>query len=329
MAPGNSPCARAAIQAAGNEGFACEGGINARGFAGGVNIRPARPSDRKAIVRFLKGEDPHDYVLDAMDRFMGAGRFYLLLDGTKIAGIFHGKLAPDGTAWMSAARVNNAYRGQGWMMRMNAYAVRTAPLRRAHAARMLITHDNTSSLRAAAKGGFKVVSVMSFMDYDLPKRKSRQPPKASGWRKATPDEFLRAARGSKLIAAQGGKLYMTYNGSFELNPRSARAAREWLHFSKEHGPLLAGMFEDDGERWMALQPFRGGAKVARALKRFAAEQGAVSFAAILPASSAVRRPFLKEGYTYSSWASRVLVHERRLPWTTSSRGGAARKPSRR
>jgi hypothetical protein len=70
-----------------------------------MEIRAARPSDRAAIRRFLRKEDPHDYVLDWMDRFDRAGRFYLLLDAKKIAGIFHGKLAPDGSAWMSAARV--------------------------------------------------------------------------------------------------------------------------------------------------------------------------------------------------------------------------------
>jgi len=207
--------------------------------------------------------------------------------------------------------------------------VRTAPLRRAHAARMLIVHDNTSSLRAAAKGGFKVVSTMSFMDCDVPKRRAKGQAPASGFRKAAPAEFLRAARGSALIAAQGGRAYMTYNGSFALNARSAQVARPWLYLSDEHGPILAGMFEDGGERWMAIQPFRGGARVARALKQFAVEQGAESFAAILPASSAVRRPFLREGYTYSDWARRVFVFERRLPWTTSSRAAAGTKSRRR
>jgi acetyltransferase (GNAT) family protein len=294
-----------------------------------VKIRAARPADRRAILRFLRAEDPQDYVIGWMDLFQASGRFYLLLDGTKVVGVFHGKLAPDGSAWMSAARVNERYRGRGWMMKMNAYAVRTAALRSAHAARMLIVHDNASSLRAAAKGGFKRMVAMSFMEWERPKGARRPQARPPTWRKVGPEEFLKAARGSRLIAAQGGLAYMTFNGAFELNPQSARAARGWLYLSKEHGPLLAAHFPHKGEDWWAIQPFCGGARGARAVMDFADEKRADSFTLFLPSAERWRRPFAASGIPPLDWARRVFIFERRLPWTTSSPGGAAKKRTRR
>jgi hypothetical protein len=276
-----------------------------------VEIRGARPGDERAVVAFLRAEDPHDYVFDWMAQFRAQGRFFVLWDGRRIAGVVHGKRAPDGSAWMSVARVNKDYRGQGWINRMNERAVGSVPLRHAHAARMLITDDNASSRRAADKGGFRIVSTMTFMDWDVPKRR-RGPLEPSGYRKAAPAAFLKAARGSRALAAQGGLAYMSFNGSFALNARSARAARPWLFTSDEHGALLAGMFVGGGERWMAAQPLGGGSAVARAVQRFAAERRAEAVTAILPAHAAAHRPFKAAGYTVSKWARRVHVYAKAL-----------------
>ncbi len=296
-----------------------------------MEIRAARPSDRAAIRRFLRKEDPHDYVLDWMDRFDRAGRFYLLLDAKKIAGIFHGKLAPDGSAWMSAARVGQEYRGQGWMMRITAFALSSPGLRRAQAARMLITHDNRSSLRAARKGGYAPVSVMTFLEGKVPAPRRSGAPVSSGWKRATPAEFRKAALHSPLLRAQRGLAYMSFTGAFALTPRSTRAVKPCLFISPEHGPLLATMFADTGERWIAAQVFHATRGAARALKAFAREKRADSYTVIVPALESARRPFRAEGYTLSDWARRVFVFEKRLPVrrATSSRAAAAATRSRR
>ena len=273
----------------------------------------------------MRKEDPHDYVLDWMARFERSGRFYLLMDGKKIAGVFHGKLAPDGSAWMSAARVGRVYRGQGWMMRITAFALASPGLRRARAARMLITHDNRSSLRAAYKGGYAPVSAMTFMEGKVPKARRSGAPEPSGWKRATAPEFRKAALRSPLLAAQRGLAYMSFTGAFALTPRSTRAVKPWLFISPEHGPLLAAMFADTGERWIALQVFSATRGAARALKAFALEQRADSYTVIMPALDSARRPFRAEGYTLSDWARRVFIFEKRVNArrATSLRGAAA------
>jgi hypothetical protein len=91
---------------------------------------------------------------------------------------------------------------------------------------------------------------------------------------------------------------------------------------------LAAHFPHKGEDWWAIQPFKGGAAGARAVWSFAAAKAADSFTIFLPSREAWRKPFAKSGIKPLSWARRVLIFERKLPWTTSSRaaGSRSRRP---
>lgn len=298
-----------------------------------MEIRPSRAGERGAIVKFCLDEDPQDYIPAWMDRFLRQGTFFLLLDGKKVAGIVHGQRAPDGSAWMSAARVNEDYRGQGWINRMNDYALSTRPLRKAHAARMLITDDNTSSSRAAWKGGYRIVSTLSFVDWE-PAAKAhgpRRPP--SGYRRSSPERFSLEASRSPLLKAQGGLAYGPFTGAFAPTLEAARSKKSWLFHSDLHGGLLAGMFPDTGERWMGIQALAATSRVAQRLIDFALERRAQSATVILPAGERFTRPFLSSGFTRSDWAKRVNIWQKDLTGKagapTSSRAGAARPPRAR
>jgi len=299
-----------------------------------VQIREATRADRARILAFLKAEDPEDYVISWIGRFLAAGRFVLLLDGRKVAGIVHGRLAPDGSAWLSAARVRPDYRGQGWVNRLNDFALSTPGLRSARAARMLITHENTSSRRAAAKGGFTQATALSFMEWEQPVSRKAPAGARSGFARVSPRDFLESARGSTLLARQNGFAYMSFNGAFTLDERSARAARPWLWLSPASGPVMACMFPDTGERWMAIQAFRSNSTVASGLIDFARARRAESITVILPAAESARRPFARAGYTASEWAKRVLIYDKKVRpnytrGLTASRGAAARRTRRR
>jgi hypothetical protein len=308
--------------------------LKARGaFGPPVEFRAARRADRRATAAFLRREDPEDYALEWMDRLLSVGKFYLLLDGDRIAGLVHVGRGPDGSAWISAERIGRQYRGHGWINRLNAYALASRPLRSAPATRMLITHDNASSIRAATKGGFRVVSTLSFMDWQERSKRKRRARAPSGFAKVSAPGFLRAARGSRVLKEQAGLAYMSFNGAFAVNPRSVRACRPWLFSSPTQGPIMACTFPDIGERWMAVQPFRANATVAARLIDFAREQSAASMTAILPANARARRAFSAAGFTNSSWARRVFIFEKRRPaggWgVTSSRAAAVPRTPRR
>ncbi len=277
-----------------------------------MEIRQARPREHAAIAKFCLSQDPEDYVPAWMDRFVRQGRFFLLLDGNKIAGLVHGQRAPDGSAWMAAARVHEDYRGQGWINRMNDFALETPLLRDARAARMLITSDNTSSVRAAEKGGYRVVSTLSFVDWE-PKSKARmarRPP--SGFARSAPVTFAREVARSPLLKAQGGLVYGPFTGAFAPTLGAARAKEAWLFRSRALGPLMAGMFADTGERWMGIQAFFATAGAANRIIDFARERRAESATVILPAGHRFSKPFLEAGYTRSDWAKRVNIWQRQL-----------------
>lgn len=293
-----------------------------------MKIQAAGPSDWKAIAAFLLEMDPDDYVPEWMGRFTGDGQFFLLRDGKRLAGLVHGKAAPDGSAWLSAARVHPDYRGHGWINRLNEFALKSPKLKGAHAARMLITHENTSSLRAAEKGGYHVATRLSFVDWEAAWPMDRPRGRRSGFAPAAVADFRLFASMAPVPSAQRGMAYMSFAGAFELNERALREASKWMYRSPSSGPLLAQMFPDTGERWMAAQPFVATSDVANRLVDFAIEKKAQSLTAILPDVEHFVEPFLRVGYRRSAWAVHVNVLEKRLkpsaPATSRVRRRAAR-----
>ncbi len=277
-----------------------------------MEIRPARPRERAAIAKFCLKQDPQDYVPAWMDRFLRQGRFFLLLDGRKIAGIVHGQRAPDGSAWMAAARVHEDYRGQGWINRMNDFALQTRALQGARAARMLITSDNTSSSRAAEKGGYRIVSTLTFVDWEATGKPRRPRGARSGYGRCPPLTFSREALRSALLKAQGGLVYGPFTGAFAPTLNAGRAKKAWLFRSELLGPLMAGMFADTGERWMGIQAFLATATAAEKVIDFADERRAESATVILPSGERFSKPFLKAGFTRSDWAKRVNIWQKDL-----------------
>lgn len=299
-----------------------------------MRFRAATRTDKRAIAAFCTREDPDDYIPEWIDRFFRQGAFYLLLDGSRIAGIVHGQVAPDTSAWMSAARIHHDYRGHGWINKLNEYAFASKRLTGAHAARMLITSDNTSSIRAAEKGGFHLAATLSFVDWEATS-KPRARPIPSGFSPLPPDKFLPRAVTSAVFHAQHGLVYAPFTGAFEPNPRALKQRADWLYGSFWSGPLMAAMFADTGERWLGAQPFLANQGVAERLIDFAREQQADSMTVILPAGGAFTEPFLQEGYTRSEWATKVHVFEKPLKRRGAAltplpaRGAAARPRKRR
>lgn len=277
-----------------------------------MQIRAARAKEKAAIVAFCKHVDPDDYVPEWIGRFLAQGTFFVLVDGPRIAGLVHGQLSHDGSAWMSAARIHEDYRGRGWINKLNDFALSSPELRSARAARMLITSDNASSIRAAKKGGYRVASRLSFVDWEAPSKRPHPTGRSSGYLPCAPEDFRRQASGSLVLGAQGGLAYMPFTGSFELSERAARSARKSLYRSARSGVMIASMYADTGERWLGVQPFVATNEVARRLVDFAGESRADSMTLILPALHRYTQPFLRAGYTRSKWAERVFVFEKRF-----------------
>src|SRR5467141_90851 len=130
-----------------------------------MEIRVARTAEKRAIVEFCKSVDPEDYIPGEIDWFLKNGKFLLLLDDRRIVGIDHFERRPDGSAWLSAARIHPDYRGHGWIVKMNEYALTLPQLKGVDAARMLIAATNRSSLRAAEKGRYSVAARLALLEW--------------------------------------------------------------------------------------------------------------------------------------------------------------------
>jgi hypothetical protein len=287
-----------------------------------MRIRAASKAQGRAIAAFCLREDPDDYVPQWMDRLLRQGRFYVLTDGRRIAGLVHGQLAPDGSAWLSAARIHHDYRGHGWINRLNDFALARAPLDRAPAARMLISASNESSIRAAKKGGFRVAARLCLVEWEAPKGE-RHPRIEPGMGRIGPERFVRACATSRVLAAQDGLVYMPFTGAFSPTLNAVRGKSGWLYGGNRSSPLMAAFFSDTGEKWLGCQAFGASRSFAARLVAFAAGLGAKSMTLALPDHQRFRRPFLEAGFGPSDWARHVRIFERRI-----ERRGGPPTPSR-
>jgi L-amino acid N-acyltransferase YncA len=133
--------------------------------------RLARPSDLKRIARLCKrAVGRNDYALGIVDEIVRARRLFVVFspDGDLI-GMASYTPVFDKSGWLGMARTDPDWRGMGvarFIQRSIATYARKKGIR---TLRFFVTSTNSSSLRAARKGGFRVVAHASHLSYDMKK----------------------------------------------------------------------------------------------------------------------------------------------------------------
>jgi GNAT superfamily N-acetyltransferase len=170
-----------------------------------IVIRPAKPSDRKAVLELCKHSFTWgDYVPDVWDEWIGERRsriFTATLDDEPV-GIMRVSLPKREEAWLQAARTHPGHRRKGVATALAKACLKWAKDKGARVARLSTDSDNYKALKALAKMRFNRIS-----DYLVMECNQLQDKKSQNCRWATEnelDELWEFLRTSDMFAASGG-----------------------------------------------------------------------------------------------------------------------------
>lgn len=128
-----------------------------------LEVRPARPEDRDAVLAFCAHTwDDGDYIEYVWDDWLTDARGVLLvglLDSTPVA-INHVRMVSDDEAWLEGMRVDPAYRRAGFGRIMVSRTLVAARDLGATVARLFTSSDNIASQGMIARFGFARVAEM-------------------------------------------------------------------------------------------------------------------------------------------------------------------------
>lgn len=129
------------------------------------HCRIARAGDQKKIVRLCKrAVGPDDYVLHELSGVIqGKHLFLAFSDNAEDALIGMSNYTPtfDKSAWLGMARTDPAWRGLGVAQFLQKSMASYAKRHGVNALRFFVSTTNIPSLRAARKGGFRVVASVA------------------------------------------------------------------------------------------------------------------------------------------------------------------------
>lgn len=128
-----------------------------------MDIRPARPDDKEAIVAFTTGTfEWGDYVPDAFDEWMSDPTHSIVLvaadEDDQPIGLVRVVMVSHEEAWLHGARVHPDARRRGIAMTATRAAGEWASQQGARVARLLTETWNTGAQAQVEKAGFRAVS---------------------------------------------------------------------------------------------------------------------------------------------------------------------------
>jgi len=278
-----------------------------------MDVRRATAADTDAIVALCHLIDPDDYVPRHLDRMMESGTFLLLYDGDRLVGIDRISRLHDGAAWLAAARIHPDYRGRGLIGFLNEHALQLPEYRDAPFARLLVSTDNTASMRAAEKNGFRVAAEVSLLEWEPKSPAERRARARSGFAPARAKDVRLSIRLSPIFAAQRGLLYITPDWGHATDEYLALAEREgWLYANPMAGPLFARERPGREGLGMVAQPFAATTAGAARVLEFMRERKADWAMLALPDTGSATEPYIRAGFAYSDWGRHARVFERAL-----------------
>lgn len=134
-----------------------------------VEVRPARPEDRAAVLAFCEGTwDDGDYIAEVWDEWQEAsdGALLVAVLDERPVGVVHARLVSEDESWLEGIRVDPAVRRRGIGRVLLSRALVASRERGAAVARLFTSADNTASQQLVAAFGF--AQVAAFVDYAAP-----------------------------------------------------------------------------------------------------------------------------------------------------------------
>jgi len=203
-------------------------------------IRPAQPEDREPVVAFCKDTwSWGDYVEAVWDDWLHSPDGCLLvatIDGQQV-GLVYMRMLTEDDAWLQGLRVAPQFRRQGLATELNQAAVFEAMQRGAKYIRLIVSSENTSSIRVAERSFMRQIASFSLLGAE-PQMHARQPERAEVATLADLDEIIEYLNNSNIFPLTGGLYYVNFTAyPITSNLLEAKIAAQQVYLLRRWGRL--------------------------------------------------------------------------------------------
>ncbi len=278
-----------------------------------VEIRPARPEDRDAVLAFCAHTwDWGDYIEYVWDEWLHDPNGVLLVatvDG-KPVGIDHLRMLTATDAWLEGLRVDPAYRHQGLAKALNQALLAEAMKRGATVARLLTESTNTASIHMTEQNFWRRVGTFAPFRAapvtTLPRRyqELEMPQPATA---ADTDDIINYLNNSNVFPVTGGLYYegfTAYAITADLIAQKISAGQVYLlrRWDRLDGLAFVEQHQGRQEAYLFIGYIDGTTDsislIAYALRRKASEMSVDSVRANVPDMMMVRDAFVGAEYEW-------------------------------
>ena len=123
-------------------------------------IYPATEKDSLNIKKFLRENNPEDYILDVIDHWLEKDKVFIALENDIVIGLSRLKYSLDGEAWLGGMRVDKNHRRRGIATKLTEKCIKEARTRKA---RLFTTENNILALNMVRKMGFEIKGRYTLM----------------------------------------------------------------------------------------------------------------------------------------------------------------------
>ncbi len=212
-------------------------------------VRPARQSDKKPLMSFIKEVwGGHDYIPYVWDWWMKdpTGRVFVVeVDGAPV-GMNRVRFLEDGSAWFEGVRVHPDFRGKGLATMLGKNSMRVAEARGIRVFRLTSGSRNKLAHRQIAR--IKFEEVARYSAYEPPKGKRL--PRRKGAKKAGKEDI-----DTVVGMIEGSKEYKLGRGVFWHGYTAASLTPELIRKLVIEGAVwtlgkAVAVTREYGERWI-------------------------------------------------------------------------------
>lgn len=214
-----------------------------------AKVRPARPSDKKPLMSFIKNVwGGHDYIPYVWDWWMkdpNGEMFVVEVDGAPV-GMNRVRFLEDGSAWFEGVRVHPDHRGKGLASMLGENSMRVAKKRGIRVFRLTSGSRNRLAHRQIARIRFEEIARYSAYE----PAKGKRLPRRKGARKAGKDDLDRVI---ELI--EGSREYRLGRGVFWHGYTAASLTPDVIRKLVLEGAVwtygeAVAVTREYGERWI-------------------------------------------------------------------------------
>ncbi len=272
--------------------------------------RLARSSDRDNIARLCRrAVGRNDYVLHILDEILGKRRLFVVFSRNgELIGMSSFTPVFDRSGWLGMARTDPDWRGKGVAQFLQRTIASHAKEKGIRKLRFFVLSTNTSSLRAATKGGFKWVAHASHVTFSL--KSSRSLRNISGIKLEPGRISMHQMLNSRYVSKMNG--YLRYGYVF------VRARRDTLQYTVRKKELFcygnsSFILKKTDEKHAEFSILTGSVRdTLLKILKIALEMKAESVSGFVPFDHYVIRLCRSLGFVQDSWGKHSIVFEKSI-----------------